>query len=180
MNSQDHVGDTPGSVTTYQDFPQSATEYIVARGTTKVVVEDAAGNRTVVDVDYTKPIVSGVYRNEAGTVFKLTLKDGESGVDKITTSDGETILDVSDVGTVTKSIKFNIDTPIDSFDLYDEAGNVNKVTDIPIDRTKPKVEITYRKGKCIIKATDNESGLGKIVDKNNRNNVIRDFSEVGN
>ena len=40
---------TNSGMTTYQDFPQSATEYIVARGTTKVVVEDAFGNRAVVD-----------------------------------------------------------------------------------------------------------------------------------
>ena len=112
-----------------------------------------------------------------GINMKLTLKDGQSGLDKIKISGGDTVLqDVSDVGTATKSIQLSTDAAIDSFDVYDEAGNVNEVTNIPIDRTKPTIDVTYRKGKCIIKATDKESGLWKIVDGGGQE--IKDFSKV--
>ena len=42
------------------------------------------GNARDVIIDATKPVVRGVYSNAAGTAFKLTVKDTESGLDKIT------------------------------------------------------------------------------------------------
>ena len=128
---------------------QYAKTYTVSTGTASVRLEDAVGNYVDVPIDVTSPSVNNVYRNEAGTSFKLTMTEN-----------------------------FRTDSETTAFNVYDEAGNVSEIKqeDMLVDMIGPRVvSITYSKGDCILTVADDESGMWKIVDGTN-NTVIKDYS----
>ena len=163
---------------TYSDYPQDAKTYTVSTGTASVRLEDALGNYVDVPIDVISPSVNNVYRNEAGTNFKLTMTDRDAGLDKITNADGtEQIENIQSVGK-TGTINFRTDSETTAFNVYDEAGNVSEIKqeDMLVDRIGPRVvSITYSKGDCILTVADDESGMWKIVDGTN-NAILKDYS----
>ncbi|MBP5426661.1 MAG: hypothetical protein J6Y29_01990, partial [Clostridiales bacterium] len=130
--------------------------------------------------DTIAPSILNAYKNQAGTMYKITVEDTGSGLAQLN-SDKE-VKYISPIGVsatpianTTKNIETSAGNSITVYDLASNAKPVSESEIIVEDKTAPVYTITYHKGDYTIHVSDNESGVWKITDSTGTK-VLKDWS----